>query len=148
VLLHEGQFEGRKLRLPVFLARRPDEPLDPECRAFYANLLQAISRERLRSGAWQLCERGGWPDNQSYLNMVAWCWTREDVRHLLIVNLADSAAQARVHVPGEGIRGRRWRLSDVLTGETWDRDGDEMGGEGVYVEQLPWGCSFLRLQPL
>ena len=23
-LLHEGQFEGRKVRLPVFLARRPD----------------------------------------------------------------------------------------------------------------------------
>ena len=25
-LLHEGQFEGRKVRLPVFLARRPAEP--------------------------------------------------------------------------------------------------------------------------
>ena len=27
-LLHEGQFEGRKVRLPVFLGRRPDEPVD------------------------------------------------------------------------------------------------------------------------
>ena len=27
-MFHEGQFEGRKVRLPVFLARRPDEPAD------------------------------------------------------------------------------------------------------------------------
>ena len=29
-LLHEGQFEARKVRLPVFLGRRPSEPVDPE----------------------------------------------------------------------------------------------------------------------
>jgi hypothetical protein len=148
VLLHEGQFEGRKVRLPVFLGRRPDEPPDPECRVFYANLLQAIAKERLRSGACQLCGREGWPDNSSYLNLVAWCWTREDARHLLIVNLADSPAQARVQVPGDGIRGRKWRLVDVLTGEAFDRDGDEMGGGGVYIDLGPWGRNFFRLQPL
>ena len=27
-MFHEGQFEGRKVRLPVFLGRRPDEPVD------------------------------------------------------------------------------------------------------------------------
>ena len=30
---HEGQFEGRRVRPPVFLARRPDEPLDQELAA-------------------------------------------------------------------------------------------------------------------
>jgi hypothetical protein len=146
VLFHEGQFEGRKVRLPVFLARRPDEPPEPECREFYANLLQGIAKEKLRSGAWQLCERIGWPDNSSYLNLVAWCWTRKDARHLLIVNLSDSAAQARVQVPGDGIRGRKWRLVDVLNGDSFDRDGNEMGGEGLYVELRPWECNFFRMQ--
>ena len=45
VLLHEGQFEGRKVRLPVFLARRPDEPPDTELRAFY-RLFWAPSRRK------------------------------------------------------------------------------------------------------
>ncbi len=33
-LFHEGQFEGRKIRLPVFLARRPEEAPDQELRGF------------------------------------------------------------------------------------------------------------------
>ena len=59
VLLHEGQFEGRKVRLPVFLARRPDEPPDPEVREFYATLLGAIEKEGLRNGEWRLCDAKG-----------------------------------------------------------------------------------------
>jgi MtN3 and saliva related transmembrane protein len=34
-LLHEGQFEGAKARLPVFLGRRPSEPHDQDLVAFY-----------------------------------------------------------------------------------------------------------------
>jgi hypothetical protein len=147
-LLHEGQLEGRKVRLPVFLARRPDEPPDRELRAFYAALLGAIAGERLRSGAWSLCDREGWPDNQSYLNIVAWCWARESARHLIIVNLGDCPSQARVRVPGEGILKEKWRMVDLLNGETWDRDGDEMGGAGLYFDLVPWGCNFYRLEPL
>jgi glycosidase len=146
VLLHEGQFEGRKVRLPVFLARRPVEPPDAHLRAFYVALLEAIANEGLRQGEWRLCTRNGWPDNSSYLNIVAWCWTGRDARHLVIINLGDSAAQARVPVPGEGIGGRTWRLLDVLTGETWDRNGDELCGTGLYVDLAPWKCNFFRMQ--
>ncbi len=148
VLLHEGQFEGRKVRLPVFLARRPDEPVDADLRAFYSKLLDAIAKDGLRKGEWRLCGREGWPDNRSYLNVVAWCWENGNSRHLIVVNLGDSAAQARVQVPGEGIKGKKWRLTDLLTGESWDRDGDEMAGEGLYVELGAWRCNFFRVQPL
>lgn len=41
-MFHEGQFEGRKVRLPVFLGRRPKEPADMKLRDYYANLLAAI----------------------------------------------------------------------------------------------------------
>ena len=50
-LWHEGQFEGRRVRVPVFLDRRPG-----------AGLLQPA----------------GWPDNQSARNLIAWCWTPGD----------------------------------------------------------------------
>jgi hypothetical protein len=148
MLLHEGQFEGRKVRLPVFLGRRPDEAADTDIQSFYATLLGAIADEEMRRGQWQLCGREGWPDNSTFLNIVAWCWAGENVRHLIIVNLGDSASQARVQVPGDGIRGKTWRLVDVLNGEVFDRDGDEMGGAGLYIDLGPWGCNFFRLQPL
>jgi hypothetical protein len=148
VLLHEGQLEGRKVRLPVFLARRPDEPADTDLRTFYTTLLAAIAKEGLRRGQWQLCERYGWPENQSCLNIVAWCWCNGENRHLIIVNLSASAAQARVKVPMGGIAGRRFRLLDLLNGETWDRSGDEMAGEGLYFDVQPWIGNLYRLIPV
>ncbi len=39
-LLYEGQFEGRKVRLPVFLGRCPAEPADQDLAAFYGRLLE------------------------------------------------------------------------------------------------------------
>ena len=49
-LLYEGQFEGRRVRLPVFLARRPVEPMDAELQAFYHHLLAAVKVAGLRAG--------------------------------------------------------------------------------------------------
>jgi len=44
-LLHEGQFEGRKARLPVFLGRRPTERVDHDLAAFSGRLLKETSRD-------------------------------------------------------------------------------------------------------
>ena len=105
-LFHEGQFEGRKVRLPVFLGRRPAEPVDKALQAFYAKLLAAINAPIFRDGEWKLCERSGWPDNPSFQNLVAWSWVKDDDRRLIVVNLSDSAVQARVQVPWEDVRGK------------------------------------------
>src|SRR5208283_3377721 len=56
-LFHEGQFEGRKVRLPVFLGRGPDEPTDESLQAFYGRLLAAINAPVFRDGQWRLCAR-------------------------------------------------------------------------------------------
>ena len=76
-LLHEGQFEGWRVRLPVFLGRRPAEPVDHDLAAFYGRLLKATNRDVFRNGEWRLCERSGWPDNQSCQNILAWCWVKD-----------------------------------------------------------------------
>ncbi len=143
-LFHEGQFEGRKVRLPVFLGRRPDEPADEPLQAFYGRLLAAINAPVFRDGQWRLCERSGWPDNSSYQNLVAWSWAKDDDRRLILVNLSDSAVQARVQVPWDDLRGNTWRLVDALSGATYDRDGNEMAASGLYVELGPWDYNFFQ----
>jgi hypothetical protein len=148
VLLHEGQFEGRTVRLPVFLGRRPHEQPDTDLQTFYHSLLHAIAKEGLRKGQWRLCEREGWPDNGSCQNLAAWCWAGETSRHLIVVNLSNWRSQAMVKVPWDELRGRTWRLTDLLAGGTWDRDGDEMVGAGLYIDLEPWCCNIFRLQPL
>ncbi len=139
-LLHEGQFEGRKVRLPVFLGRRPTEPVDQDLRAFYERLLKGTDRDVFRNGEWRLCERSGWPDNQSCQNILTWCWVKNDERYLIVINFRQEAAQARVHVPWDELRGKEWRLTDILSGETYDRGGSEMRDAGLYVELGPWKC--------
>ncbi len=137
-LFHEGQFEGRKVRLPVFLGRRPDEAVDTHLQAFYQKLLSAIRAPVFRDGEWSLCQRTGWPDNASYLNVVAWNWTKGEDRYLVVVNLSDSAAQARVQVPWKEAEGHGWQLSDLMSAAIYDRDGSEMVSPGLYVELEAW----------
>ena len=145
-LLHEGQFEGLKVRLPVFLARRPPEPIDRDLAAFYRRLLKEINRDVFRNGEWRLCERSGWPDNQSCQNLLTWCWVKDDERYLIVINFRHEAAQARVHVPWDELRGKQWRLNDVLSGESYDRSGDEMRDAGLYVDLGPWNCHLFQMR--
>ncbi|MBV8629275.1 MAG: alpha-amylase [Silvibacterium sp.] len=147
-LFFEGQFEGRKIRTPVFLGRRPDEPIDEALHSFYEKLLSAINRPVFREGEWRLCERTGWPDNQTFLSLVAWSWHREEERYLIVVNLSDSPAQGQVHVPWPEIAGRKWHLNDLLSGVTFDRDGDPMLSPGLYVELSPWNFHLFQFVPM
>ncbi len=144
-LFHEGQFEGRKVRIPVFLGRRPAEPVDKGLQAFYDKLLAAINAPIFHEGEWKLCECSGWPDNPSFQNLVAWSWIKDNDRRLIVVNLSDRAVQARVQVPWEEIRGVTWRLTDVLSDSSYDRDGDEMASPGLYVELGPWSYCFFSV---
>jgi hypothetical protein len=147
-LLHEGQAQGFKVRLPVFLGRRPAERVDKDLSAFYHGLMKAINDELFRNGQWRLCERSGWPDNQSFLNILAWCWTKDKERCLIVVNFRDVASQARVQVPWDELRKKIWRLTDVMSGETYDRSGDDMRDNGLYVDLAPWKYHFFLLKPL
>ncbi|HXX80612.1 MAG TPA: alpha-amylase family glycosyl hydrolase [Thermodesulfovibrionales bacterium] len=147
-LLHEGQFEGMKMRLPVFLSRRPVEQIDPDLEAFYQKLLNASNHDVFRNGQWLLCEQSGWPDNHSYLNILSWCWVKDEERYLIVINFSETTSQARVHMPWDEMRGNTWRLSDVLSGQTFDRDGNDMRDSGLHVDLGPWDFHFFCLQLL
>ena len=143
-LFHEGQFDGRKVRLHVFLARRPEEPPNPELRSFYTKLLKATAKPVFHDGDWRLCERTGWADNSSFQNLVAWSWVKDPEEYLIAVNLSDSAVQARVSLRCPEVGSGKWLLTDELSGDKYEREGDELAQSGLYVELKPWGCHFLH----
>ena len=143
-LFHEGQLEGRKVRVPVFLGRRPAEPIDQEVQTFYGKLLAAINAPIFRDGEWQLCECSGWSDNPTCQNLISWNWVTKDDRRLVVVNLSEHPVQARVRVPGKEIPGAKWHLTDAFSGWSYDRDGDEMAGPGLYIELNAWSYYFFQ----
>jgi hypothetical protein len=91
-----------------------------------------------------LCERSGWPDNASFLNLIAWCWRKGQTRHLIVVNLSGARAQGQVSVPWEDLAGRSWKLTDAFTGEVYERDGTQLCDPGVYVDLNAWGYHVLE----
>jgi hypothetical protein len=58
-LYHDGQLEGFRTHVPIQLGRGPDEPPDPDLRAFYRRLLRAAARARTQCDHWRLCDCTG-----------------------------------------------------------------------------------------
>ncbi|MDT0484245.1 alpha-amylase family protein [Streptomyces doebereineriae] len=141
-LWHEGQFEGRRVRPPVFLRRRPQEPVDEPLRAFYGRLLPAAAA--VRRGDWRPLTPTVWPDNDTHRDLLAWTWTHADARHLVVVNDSERPAQARLPLPWDDLRGRVCRATDLLTGALYDRDGGELSDCGLFVSLEGWGCHVLE----
>jgi hypothetical protein len=147
-LVYEGQLEGRRtVRLPVFLARRPDEEPDTDLRAFYERLFDGLRDPVLRSGDWQLGNTAGWEGNDTWQDLVAWGWRGDGPSKLVVVNLGDAPAAGHVSLPWDDLRGRSWRLDDASNGETYERSGDDLR-DGLYVALDPWGWSLFDLKPL
>ena len=144
-LWHEGQFEGRRVRPPVFLSRRPGEPPDASLAGWYRRLLATVASHRVRTGAWQLLEVGGWPDNDSCRNLLAWSWSAAD-RYLVVVNFSTEPADGRVGLGWTDLRGRGWTLTDLLDDRVFERSGDELADQGLFVAVPPWGCHLLAMR--
>jgi hypothetical protein len=142
-LLHDGQHEGRRVKLPVQLGRPPAEVADKDLRDFYRRLLPVAGRSAIRDGQWVLCQTTGWPDNDSYRNLLTWCWSSATDRLLVVVNFSPGAAQGRVRPAWPDAGTRAWRLEDLLSGAIYERDGAELAGEGLYVDLPAWGAHVL-----
>jgi hypothetical protein len=95
----------------VFLGRYPVEPTASALLEFYRSFLPALADPTFRHGHWQLCDRSGWPGDDRYQNLVAWCWEGE-ARWLIVVNLSDGTAAGLVRTPWADLRGRQWHLID------------------------------------
>jgi glycosidase len=146
-LVHEGQFEGRKVHVPVFLARRPAEGRDADLVAFYERLLEGLRDPVFRTGDWALGNRGGWDGNDTWQNLIAFGWRDDRPRKLVVVNLGDAPAAAHVSLPWDDLRGRSWQLTDASNDVAYERSGDDLR-DGLYVALEPWAWNLFDLRPL
>ena len=145
-LWHEGQFEGWRVRLPVFLDRRPAEPVDDDLRRFYLALLPVA--HEVRRGEWALCTAAGWPDNASFDQLLSWCWADGERRFLDRRQRRRRAGGGADPRPVDRPRGQAWRLEDLLSKQVFERDGTGILTDGLFVELPPWGVHVLAWSPV
>jgi glycosidase len=145
-LIHDGQMEGRTVKVPVFLTRRRNEQDNQTLMKFYALLLKILHYDAVKKGSWSPCPLSGWHDNQSCQNMMAWEWVCDHENLMIVINLSDQPSQARVKSSYPYIPGRTYQLFDVISGELYRRDGEELTEPGLYVVLKGWGAHTLSIE--
>jgi len=145
--VYEGQLEGRKVHPSMHVGRRPAEPVDEDLRAFYSRLLACLKRPEVHEGKWRLqtC-RPAWQGNQTSDQFIVSSWQAGERRLLTAVNYGAVQGQCYVTLGLDGLRGRRFTLVDLLGDASYQRDGDGLAGNGLYLDMPPWGHQVFELR--
>jgi len=146
---HQGQFEGRKVRIPVHIKRGPAEAPDTDLAGFYTRLLECLREPALRDGDWRQLEcRPAWDGNGSWDSFVTCAWTGNDgSRWLVAVNYSDHASQCYVALPWVDLVGHVWRLADRMGPAVYDRSGAALAAQGLYLDMPGWGHHVFEMHP-
>lgn len=147
-LLHQGQFTGRCIKLPVQIGRCQVEEPDMALDSFYHKLLAETRAEIYQQGNWRLFNLfPAWSGNPTYDNMVAYGWAQGDEYRLVIVNLTDIQSQALVNLSAwQGLAGSQWRLDDTLNEHSYTWGGDVITQSGLFVELEAYSCHIFRFE--
>lgn len=146
-LLHDGQFEGRRVKLPVQIGRQPDEKLDMELKQFYQRLLAETRADIYQQGEWVQFSPSPAKENGSHHNLVAYGWRCKGDYRLVVVNLTGVVSQAHVSLYlWPEIGDSNWRLHDVLNDQHYTRGGGHMLNPGLYVELAPYHAHLFHVE--
>jgi len=150
VMFHEGEFEGRRVKLPVQLTRRPAETPAPRTSAFYARLLPVIASPVFRGGTWRLLmPRPAWHDNYTWQNFLTFWWhSPEAGTRLVVINYAPLSGQCYVDVPLEMIAGSQFEFRDLMSEAFYVRDRNGLLAKGMYFDLAPYGLHVFDVSPL
>jgi hypothetical protein len=136
---HDGELDGRLVRACLHLGRRAVEPVNTQLQTFYASLLEILKRPEVRDGTWRLLQcrpTGG--GNYIAPKVLAFAWEQGPRRLLVAVNYGSLAGWCNVEVPLSDLRGKTWRLRDLLGDASYDRNGDDLAQNGLYLELPAW----------
>jgi glycosidase len=137
-LVHEGQVEGRRRRLPVQLARRADEPPDPQSATLHAGLFAALATAPFRRGVWRLV------DQVDIVDTLAWVWDAGRFgQAICVAHLSDRPAQVRVHLPLLGLADRTVGLEDHLGSPPIELAD---ASQGVPLDLAPWDARIYAIR--
>jgi glycosidase len=150
---YEGQLQGRKVHVSMHLGRRPAEVPDQDLEKFYGRLLQVLKRAAVHDGHWHLWDtHPAWPGNGSNQQIIAASWQSEnknanDRSLLTVVNYGPTQAQCYLPLDVPGLRGRNINLVDQLSDVRYERQGDTLADQGLYLDLPAWGHHVFELGP-
>jgi hypothetical protein len=153
---HQGQLEGKTIRISPHLIRGPHEHPNDDLHQFYnillfnARILSIIKQPLVRNGQWSLLECAqAWEGNDTWNEFIAFSWRGTGTeRFVVIVNYAPQASQCYLRLPFTNLTGAHWRLKDLLNEVHYDRDGNDLQAGGLYLDIHPWQYHVFNLEKI
>lgn len=137
-LYYDGQFEGKKIKLPVQLGREPKEGINDCISNLYNSLLNATNNEIFKKGEWKIIEIfPSWTGNKSFNNLISWTMTYKGRKRLVVVNYSREVSQGRVKIDVQNYP-PKFKLKDLLNSKTYYRKTEEVKAEGLFIELGPF----------
>lgn len=116
-LIHEGQRDGRKVRVPVQLRRRQDEPIDEPIAAFYDELFGQLRAAHIGQGSWRREPQNVHLFHQPSPHVFAWSWQNEVGKTTILVNYGAKPCKLQLR-SGEKYRLDGWEYRFVTNQST------------------------------
>lgn len=135
-MFHEGQFEGRKLRVPVQLVRQPAEVPDENLRDFYRRLVALGASPSLQRGHFAMVDVQAplHATETSHTGLVAWAWWLSGVPCFVVLNQSDRTAHGRLRVEADEQCPVKLRFTDPFSLQTQLVSSHELHAHGLPVE--------------
>jgi len=122
-LVHEGQMEGFKIKLPVQLGRRQTEEVNQGLLEFYQNLLTIIPGIEFTNANWSLCRI-----------------------EMIVVNFSPYFSKAHIKIDSLYYGSDKWKFKDLLNKNEFQFEGKDLDEYGLYVELEAWKGHIFNIQ--
>ncbi len=147
-LLHDGQLDGRRIKLPVQLGRRSFEAPDTALREFYFTLLREAAQAPYHDGVFMTIGANAVLGHDTGReSLVAFAWALGDDWRIVIVNDDFQPVKARILLPNPAWAGTHtWRVTDLITGDVVRLRGDELLVSGLSVSLKAYGVFIVTVR--
>lgn len=136
---HHGQWVGKAAKLDVHLRRSSDEPINDEVVDFYARLLPVTGHPVFTAGTWNWIDV---KDDDSAWRLMAWRWDLDNEKRLVVVNYSDATGAGRAVLPNIS----SGTITELLTGEEYERDPAEIQDAGLLVVVDAWSAQIFKYE--
>jgi len=141
---HQGQIEDT-LKNTCPPRKGPHEVENPEIKQMYMRLLALLKDPAFRAGRAKPRQPRMLAEDDTFRNFLAfWCRDRQ-IKHLITVNYSPAFKMLRA-LPFPELGGMMWKMTDRLSEVTYERNGNELIAEGIYLDVPAWTVHVFRLQ--
>ncbi len=149
-LLHEGQLRGWKIKTPVRLALRQREETDVRIAQMYEQLITTLNKTSVGNGDHMFLKPGpAWDENETSRWMLLIEWhAGPDQFHLVAINFAPHRSQCYAAITAGNLAQHAWRMNDLLSDESYERDGEALQFDGLYLDLPAYGAQCFEFNPI